>query len=67
MSDPTNETIVNMMKAQQWERAKGELRALAYMQGSYPAGGGHTFERWKNIHNRIEAFIKDIHDHGLHE
>ncbi len=68
MDKNTPFTIISMMKAAQWERAKGELRALAFMQGAYPAeDGSHEKERWYNLHNRIEAFVKDIHDHGLHE
>ena len=58
-----------MMKAQQWERAKGELRALVAMQGSFTSGGGDTHEttRWRELGKRVESFIKSVEDDGLEE
>lgn len=57
------------LKAAQWERAKGELRALAAMQGSYQSRRSPDGEepRWLTIERRIEEFIKEFEDEGLHE
>jgi hypothetical protein len=58
--------IASAMKAQQWERAKGELRALVAIQGSHQALGGNT-ERFVALHDSVEAFIKSAEDEGLCE
>ena len=57
-----------MLKAAQWERAKGELRALVSMQGSYSSGGDdtHEYKRWQDLEKRVEAFVADVEDNGLH-
>ena len=62
----TEENITSrMLKAQQWERAKGELRAMVALQGSYLAG--ENVRRWLLLDNRVERFIKDIEGEGLQE
>jgi hypothetical protein len=40
------ETVTNMLKAAAWERAKGELRALVAIQGSYTSNDGRA-EKWE--------------------
>lgn len=60
------------LKSAQWERAKGELRALVHMQGSYisgeaPGGTSSETERWLELGLRVEAFIKSVEDDGLQE
>mgnify|MGYP001615718478 CR=1 FL=1 len=45
---PKKFELDHMLKAQQWERAKGELRAFAAMCGSYDASEGMG-ERWDEI------------------
>ena len=58
------------MKAQQWERAKGELRALIALQGSYSFGrdiGDRREERWVTLEKRVNAFVQDVEDNGLQE
>lgn len=58
------------MKAQQWERAKGELRALVAIQGSYSLGrnpGDETPAKWQRLETRIEGFIRGIEDDALQE
>ena len=62
----TEENITSrMLKAQQWGRAKGELRAMVALQGSYLAGENER--RWLLLDNRVERFIKDIEGEGLQE
>jgi hypothetical protein len=56
-----------MLKGQQWERAKGELRALVSMQGSYASGDEQQNAKYHNLDRRIEEFIKGIEDDGLQE
>ena len=55
-----------MLKAQQWERAKGEMRAFAAICGSYNSDAGMG-DRWEEIEARIEDFIKAFEGDGLHE
>jgi len=58
------------MKAMQWERAKGELRALVALQGSYSLGrgpGDETPAKWQRLEQAIDAFIQQIEDHSLQE
>jgi hypothetical protein len=56
----------HMLKAQQWERAKGELRAFAAMCGSYNTAAGMG-ERWEEIVADIEGFISIFERDGKHE
>lgn len=58
----------SMLKAQQWERAKGELRALVQMQGSYTSTSSEDCEtRWRRLGERVEAFIHSVEIDALHE
>lgn len=61
--------IPDAMKAAQWEVAKGHLRALVVMQGSYHSGGMPTREaaRFEALSKAVEAFIESVEDEGLHE
>ena len=65
MTDPNYKLDV-AMKAAQWERAKGELRALAVLQGSYQSGTGNG-DRWMKLHQKVESFIRDIEEDALQE
>jgi hypothetical protein len=57
-----------MLKGQQWERAKGELRALVSMQGSYKStAGNYRSERWEELNAKVHAFIKEVEDDALQE
>lgn len=58
------------MKAQQWERAKGELRALVAIQGSYSLGrspGDESPAKWQILQKRIEKFIEGVEGDALQE
>jgi hypothetical protein len=75
MTEATNQKfdIAAAMKGQQWERCKGELRALVTLQGSYHsaglAGGVKSFEerRLEFINDAVETFIGKIESESLHE
>jgi len=58
------------MKAMQWERAKGELRALIALQGSYSLGrgpGDETPAKWQRLEAEVNKFIEHIEDNALQE
>lgn len=61
--------VVGTMLAQQWETAKGELRACIAISGSrtpdYSHGGGEP--RYLRLEKAVEDFIKNVEDHGWHE
>lgn len=56
-----------MLLAAQWERAKGELRALASMQGNRASHADSDPGKWQDLTERVEAFIESVEDNGLHE
>ncbi len=63
-----SEYLEAAIKAQQWERAKGELRAFVAMQGSYSSGGsGPKWDRWTDLAECAETFIASVEDEGLNE
>jgi hypothetical protein len=61
------------MKGQQWERAKGELRALVALQGCYHSATlasqppSPEQQRLTDAGLAVEAFIKEFEDEGFHE
>ena len=65
--------IAAALKGQQWERCKGELRALVVMQGSYHSAGlpsdppSYQMSRLTKAGAAVEAFIRDFEDEGLAE
>ncbi len=54
------------IKAALWEEAKGKLRALVAVQGSY-SGLTDSAEKWERAGFAVEDFIKAFEDNGLHE
>ena len=54
------------MKAMAWEEAKGKLRALVGIQGSYPSTAERG-SRWEDLSDLVERFIVAVEDDGLHE
>ena len=52
-----------MLKYQQWEIAKGHLRAFVSMQGSYTGFP----EKWEALQKLVENFIEEAEYEGLHE
>lgn len=55
------------LKYMLWEEAKGKLRALAAVQGSYPSGDPETAKRFEALTAKVEAFIKEVNDEELQE
>lgn len=54
-------------KAQQWEIAKGHLRALAAIDGACSTGETERPYRFEIVESAIEKFITEFEDAGLHE
>lgn len=60
-----NSELRAILMAQQWERAKGELRAMIGMQGALYEQ--NTVRDYREVKAKIEQFIKDFEDEGLQE
>lgn len=58
------------LKGQAWERAKGELRALVQIQGSYSTGiPSHMKtepDQWELLKAKVNEFIEAVENDGLH-
>lgn len=54
-------------KAQQWEIAKGHLRALAAIDGACSTGETERPYRFERVEAAIEKFIKEFEAAGYHE
>lgn len=54
-------------KAQQWEIAKGHLRALAALDGAVSTGKTDRPYRFERVEAAIETFIRAFEDAGYHE
>jgi hypothetical protein len=55
------------LKAVAWEEAKGKLRALVALQGSYFGEVPENINRWKDLDKAVSEFIRHVEDYGLHE
>lgn len=68
-----SEIVLQMLKAQAWEEAKGKLRALSAIEGhrrilmTTPQNVDLAADKWRKLNDRIEAFIEDLEDDGLPE
>lgn len=60
------------LKSAQWERCKGELRALVNMQGSYSGGANRpgepneTYRRYSELEELVEEFVGKVEAEELH-
>jgi hypothetical protein len=55
------------MKLAMWEEAKGKLRALVALQGSYFGGDTHQTKKWEDAEAAVNQFIEDFEGNGLQE
>ena len=60
----TEENILRALRAQAWERAKGELRAVAMTFFGTGSAAPHQFEQYES---EVEAFVKAVEAQGLAE
>ena len=58
MSEESRE--IKTMRAMQWQKAKGELRAILETYWNNPDG-------FKGMSEAIESFIEHVEDNGLRE
>lgn len=58
---------VAFAKAEQWEIAKGHLRALIAIEGAVSSGESERPYRFEVLRERIEDFIKKFEEDGLEE
>lgn len=73
MTQSTNQKfdLAAAMKGQQWERCKGELRAMVALQGSYHSAGppgspnSHEMDRLEQLTQLVNEFILEVSDNGL--
>lgn len=66
-----DEIVLTALRAQAWQRAKGELRAMLEAHRA-PAGLGPQFymehaERYDKLHEMVTNFIEAFEDEGYHE
>ena len=54
------------LKSMLWEEAKGKLRALVAVQGSYQSDTGNT-NNFVELDVQVEKFINHVEGWGLHE
>lgn len=59
--------IDSAMKSVLWEEAKGKLRALVALQGSYQSNDESRSETFVELDVQVEKFIKHVEGWGLHE
>lgn len=53
-----------MLRAQAWERAKGELNSMLHTFMSPENANEGQFDKFDEV---LEIFIKDVEGNGLHE
>jgi hypothetical protein len=62
--------LISILKAQQWEKCKGELQAFIALSGQRPPeydGNQLIKGEYKYIQEYVDIFRKNIEDEGLHE
>ena len=64
MSAVTPNDISRMLRAQAWERAKGELRSMLW---TYQSPANANEGQFDSFNEKLESFIGDIETRGLHE
>lgn len=63
MNDDTKR-ILATMRGQAWHRAKGELHAVL---ATFYADDGKAEDEFDKLNDRIDQFIIDVEEYGLHE
>ena len=69
-SKKLRDELIGVLKSQQWEKCKGELRAFIALDGAHYCnyeGNKVMPGDWEEIQRRTDEFIKSIEDDGLHE
>jgi hypothetical protein len=58
--------MISLLKAAEWERAKGSLRAVASLAGQHTYSDNQT-DRWRKIDAAVEDFISRFEGEGFQE
>ena len=58
--------LILVLKAQQWERCKGELKSLTAIAGSAETDSAYL-DNWKKLCYRVNEFIEGIESEGWQE
>ncbi len=56
--------LILVLKAQQWEKCKGELRALVVLCGSEKSNSMYM-DKWELLDHEINTFIQTVENDGL--
>lgn len=59
------QNIIWGQKATHWEITKGYLRGMVGLIGAVPSTSDDN--RWEELKERVEKFIKEVEDDGLQE
>lgn len=65
MMDNIRKELILVLKKQQWEKCKGELRAFIALEGSHKST--HDSDDWEKIEIAVKYFIDTIENEGLDE
>jgi hypothetical protein len=65
-----DERLISILCVQQWEKCKGELMALAALQGSrltkYAGNKVIINQEWEQLLKHVNDLIKEVEDNELH-
>jgi len=64
---PDTAVVLEVLRWQAWERAKGELRACRMAFYTTTADRNEERLRAQELENTIERFIEDVENRGLQE
>ena len=57
-----DERLISILCAQQWEKCKGELKALIALQGNKAIRN----REWEQLSEHVNALISAVEDNELH-
>jgi hypothetical protein len=65
-----DERLISILCVQQWEKCKGELKALIALQGSrlvkYEGNKAIINREWQQLLKRVNEFVKEVEEKELH-
>jgi hypothetical protein len=64
-----DERLISILCSQQWEKCKGELRALVSLQGSrstqYEGNETLNSSKWRHLNTHVNSLIAAVEDNDL--
>lgn len=67
---PEFDLLISAARGIQWQRTKGEMRAMVAAVGCTTESRAVTdksVQQWEELEQRVEDFIRKVEDDGLHE